>query len=289
MSLTATVALASAITMLMHVALIWTLSGRGFNTVMTGVVIVFSRSDHSAAAVPGLAATVAVLAAVSRSRRRAVSHLQRQHRSARGAVRNRPANCLDGADHRRRLCADWRSASRASSCRADDVIDALSTLRTDDRRIDPRADAVPRVVPADVGRTLHHHRRRDARHLGAVRPVRQSVAVDAAASRVLLWRGEHQLRVHRRAGARLRSVRRAVHQDRQLRSRAVAAAQHGAAAGRPRVHVVSRRPSAAGRDRAGVGLSASGARMGRRRASRCSRSRCSRRSCSSTGWSFSAR
>ena len=31
-SLTATVALASAITMLMHVALIWTLSGRGFNT-----------------------------------------------------------------------------------------------------------------------------------------------------------------------------------------------------------------------------------------------------------------
>jgi ABC-2 type transport system permease protein len=42
LSLTATVALASAITMLMHVALIWTLSGRGFNTVMTGVVIVFS-------------------------------------------------------------------------------------------------------------------------------------------------------------------------------------------------------------------------------------------------------
>jgi ABC-2 type transport system permease protein len=42
LSLTATVALASAITMLMHVALIWTLSGRGFNTVMTGVVVVFS-------------------------------------------------------------------------------------------------------------------------------------------------------------------------------------------------------------------------------------------------------
>lgn len=42
MSLTATVALASAITMLMHVALIWTLSGRGFNTVMTGLVIVLS-------------------------------------------------------------------------------------------------------------------------------------------------------------------------------------------------------------------------------------------------------
>ena len=41
-SITATVALASAITMLMHVALIWTLSGRGFNTVMTGVVVVFS-------------------------------------------------------------------------------------------------------------------------------------------------------------------------------------------------------------------------------------------------------
>jgi len=41
-SLTVAVALASAITMLMHVALIWTLSGRGFNTVMVGVVIVFS-------------------------------------------------------------------------------------------------------------------------------------------------------------------------------------------------------------------------------------------------------
>ena len=41
-SLTATVALASAVTMLMHVALIWTLSGRGFNTLMTGVVIVLS-------------------------------------------------------------------------------------------------------------------------------------------------------------------------------------------------------------------------------------------------------
>jgi len=41
-SLKVAVALASAITMLMHVALIWTLSGRGFNTVMVGVVIVFS-------------------------------------------------------------------------------------------------------------------------------------------------------------------------------------------------------------------------------------------------------
>ena len=41
-SLTVTVALASAITMLMHVALIWTLSGRGFNTLMTGIVVVFS-------------------------------------------------------------------------------------------------------------------------------------------------------------------------------------------------------------------------------------------------------
>jgi len=36
------VALASAVTMLMHVALIWTLSGRGFNTVMTGLVIALS-------------------------------------------------------------------------------------------------------------------------------------------------------------------------------------------------------------------------------------------------------
>ena len=41
-SLLATVALASAVTMLMHVALIWTLSGRGFNTLMTGIVIVLS-------------------------------------------------------------------------------------------------------------------------------------------------------------------------------------------------------------------------------------------------------
>jgi ABC-2 type transport system permease protein len=41
-SITATVALASAVTMLMHIALIWTLSGRGFNTVMTGIVVVLS-------------------------------------------------------------------------------------------------------------------------------------------------------------------------------------------------------------------------------------------------------
>jgi ABC-2 type transport system permease protein len=41
-SLTATVALASVITMLMHVALIWTLSGRGFNALMTGLVIALS-------------------------------------------------------------------------------------------------------------------------------------------------------------------------------------------------------------------------------------------------------
>src|SRR3954469_23717056 len=41
-SLVATVALAAAVTNLMHVALIWTLSGRGFNTLMTGVVIVGS-------------------------------------------------------------------------------------------------------------------------------------------------------------------------------------------------------------------------------------------------------
>jgi len=41
-SLTATVALASVITMLLHVALIWTLSGRGFNAVMTGLVIALS-------------------------------------------------------------------------------------------------------------------------------------------------------------------------------------------------------------------------------------------------------
>jgi ABC-2 type transport system permease protein len=41
-SLAATVLLASSITMLMHVALIWTLSGRGFNAVMTGLVTFFS-------------------------------------------------------------------------------------------------------------------------------------------------------------------------------------------------------------------------------------------------------
>ena len=99
-SLAATVVLASAITMLMHVALIWTLSGRGFNTVMTGVVIGVLRAGHPAAAVPGLAAAGAVLAAVPRSRRRAVSHLQRQHRSADGRARNRPASRVGGADRR---------------------------------------------------------------------------------------------------------------------------------------------------------------------------------------------
>jgi len=41
-SMCATVALAAAVTNLMHVALIWTLSGRGFNTVMTGIVILGS-------------------------------------------------------------------------------------------------------------------------------------------------------------------------------------------------------------------------------------------------------
>jgi len=41
-SLVAMIALASAVTMLMHVSLIWTLSGRGVNTVMTGVVIIGS-------------------------------------------------------------------------------------------------------------------------------------------------------------------------------------------------------------------------------------------------------
>ncbi len=42
MSLGATVMLAAAITNLMHIALIWTLSGRGFNTLMVGVVTIFS-------------------------------------------------------------------------------------------------------------------------------------------------------------------------------------------------------------------------------------------------------
>lgn len=41
-SLLATIALATAITNLMHVALIWTLSGRGFNVLMMGLVTVFS-------------------------------------------------------------------------------------------------------------------------------------------------------------------------------------------------------------------------------------------------------
>jgi ABC-2 type transport system permease protein len=42
LSLAATVLLASAITMILHVALIWTVSGRGFNAIMTGLVIVLS-------------------------------------------------------------------------------------------------------------------------------------------------------------------------------------------------------------------------------------------------------
>jgi len=41
-SIAATVLLASAITMLMHVALVWTLTGRGFNAIMMGVVSVLS-------------------------------------------------------------------------------------------------------------------------------------------------------------------------------------------------------------------------------------------------------
>jgi viologen exporter family transport system permease protein len=41
-SMLMTILLASSITMLLHIALIWTLSGRGFNSIMTGLVIVLS-------------------------------------------------------------------------------------------------------------------------------------------------------------------------------------------------------------------------------------------------------
>lgn len=41
-SLGVTVLLASAITMVLHIALIWTLSGRGFNSIMVGLVIILS-------------------------------------------------------------------------------------------------------------------------------------------------------------------------------------------------------------------------------------------------------
>jgi ABC-2 type transport system permease protein len=41
-SLAATVALATAITMVLHVSLFWTISGRGVNTLITGLVVVLS-------------------------------------------------------------------------------------------------------------------------------------------------------------------------------------------------------------------------------------------------------
>jgi len=41
-SLVATIALATAITMVLHVALFWTISGQGFNTLVTGLVVVLS-------------------------------------------------------------------------------------------------------------------------------------------------------------------------------------------------------------------------------------------------------
>jgi ABC-2 type transport system permease protein len=41
-ALIATVLLASAITMVMHAALMWTLSGRGVNAIMNGIVTFFS-------------------------------------------------------------------------------------------------------------------------------------------------------------------------------------------------------------------------------------------------------
>jgi ABC-2 type transport system permease protein len=41
-SMSVTILLASAITMILHIALIWTLSGRGFNSIMTGLVILLS-------------------------------------------------------------------------------------------------------------------------------------------------------------------------------------------------------------------------------------------------------
>ena len=41
-SLVATIALSTAITMVLHVALFWTISGQGFNTLVTGLVVVLS-------------------------------------------------------------------------------------------------------------------------------------------------------------------------------------------------------------------------------------------------------
>ena len=126
MSLTATVALASAITMLMHVALIWTLSGRGFNTVMTGLVIVFSGLTIPLPLFPDWLQPFLYWQPF-----RGLADVPYRIYSGNigtdaARVRNHPANCLDGADHRRRLYVAFASESRAWSCREDDVIDALA-------------------------------------------------------------------------------------------------------------------------------------------------------------------
>ena len=285
MSLTATVALASAITMLMHVALIWTLSGRGFNTRDDGHRDRVFRPRRCRCRCSRTGCSRCCTGSRSAVSPTCRIRIYSGNIDAHAAVFEIAAAIrLGGADRRRRLCADGIRRSRASWCRAAEMRDALQ-LYGRMIGLSIRAQMQYRASFLLMSRrTFHHHRRRDVRHLGAVRPVRQPHAVDAAAGRVLLWDGQHQFRVHRRAGARLRSVRRAIHQDRQFRSPAAAAAQHGAAARRPRIHAVSRRATAAGRDRAASGRVTSSRSNGTRRGSRCSRSRCSRRSCSSMGW-----
>ena len=219
-SITATVALASAVTMLMHVALIWTLSGRGFNTLMTGIVIVLSGLIVPLPLFPDWLQPFLYWQPFSRARRRAVPHLRRQHRTRRGRARDRATVRVDGVDRRPvGYSVDGAREDRASSCRADEMIDALrlygrmigvSIRRRCEHRVSFLLMSLGHFVTTGVEMFWH---------LGVVRPVRQPVAVDAAAGRVLLRRRQHQFRVHRCVGARLRSVRRAVHQNRQFRSR----------------------------------------------------------------------
>ena len=105
-SLTAAVALASAITMLMHVALIWTLSGRGFNTVMIGVVIVFSGLTIPLPLFPDWLQPLLYWQPFRGVADVPYRIYSGNIASAGGTARDRPTVRLGGADDRGRLCVD---------------------------------------------------------------------------------------------------------------------------------------------------------------------------------------
>ncbi len=98
-AITAAALLSTAITVVAHISMLWTLSGEGVDRIMPSFVSDDPVGDgRAAAAVSRLAAAVPRVAAVPRAVRCAVSHLQRQHSGRRGRERNRVHAGLDGRD-----------------------------------------------------------------------------------------------------------------------------------------------------------------------------------------------